>query len=199
MEYDIFVIYYGNNERNYNRYKSKVKFIEKRKGSKFQNLKYLLEKKPEILENYDYFFIVDDDIIMSTSDINNMFFVADKYKLSICGPAFRPGSKISHGVTKQKSNTLLSYTNFVEVNTPLFDRKSLQNLMKYLDPKLIGWGIDFLYIWCNGIHRKNAYAIVHSVGCINPHERHKGNRRELNLVKGCGNRKENMGRLCEEN
>ena len=39
--FDIWVIYYGDNDANYLRYKSKVDFIEKRKGSKFQNFYYL--------------------------------------------------------------------------------------------------------------------------------------------------------------
>ena len=40
INYDIYIIYYGNNETIFNKYKSKVKFIEKRKGSKFQIFKY---------------------------------------------------------------------------------------------------------------------------------------------------------------
>ena len=41
MNYHIYAIYYGNNEDIYNKYKSKIKFIRKRKGSKFQNFKYI--------------------------------------------------------------------------------------------------------------------------------------------------------------
>ena len=46
MQFDIYAIYYGDNEAVYNTYKDNknVKFIEKRKGSKFQNFKYSSEK-----------------------------------------------------------------------------------------------------------------------------------------------------------
>ena len=40
QNYDIYVIYYGDSDEKYNFYKEKVKFIEKRKGSKFQNFYY---------------------------------------------------------------------------------------------------------------------------------------------------------------
>jgi hypothetical protein len=183
MNYDIYVIYYGDNNILYNRYKRKVNFIEKRKGSKFQNFKYFYEKYPEIINDYEYFFILDDDIIINVKDINNMFKLARDYNLSICGPSFSPIGKISHSITKNKSNILLTYTNFVEVNTPLYNKKALDNLMKVLDSTLIGWGIDYLSILCNGIDRSDAYAIVHSIKCINPHENNKKNKtRELNLI-----------------
>jgi hypothetical protein len=50
----------------------------------------------------------------------------------------------------------------------LLNKNALHNLMKYMIPELIGWGIDFLAIWANGITKKNKYAIIHSVKCINP-------------------------------
>jgi len=183
MDYDIYVIYYGDDENIFTRYKSKVHYIEQRKGSKFQNFKYFYEKNIEIINKYDYFFILDDDIVIDVNSINNMFKIASKYNLSICGPAFLESSKHSHKILKQKKDITLVYTNFVEVNTPLFNKNSLQNLMKWLDNSLIGWGIDFLYIWANGLNKKTDYAIIHSIGCINPYEVNKKNlNRELQLI-----------------
>ena len=110
--------------------------------------------------------------------------MSKKYKLSICQPAFiKEHSKISHKITEVEPNVILKYTNFVEVNTPVFDKKSLLNLMKYYHPSLIGWGIDYLYIWANGFHKTNKYAIIDSIKCINPQDIKKNNKRELNKIK----------------
>ena len=185
MNYDVYVIYYGDNEDNYEKYKSKVNFIKKRKGSKFQNFKYFYETYPEIINNYEYFFIIDDDIIIDVNNINNMFEIAREYNLSICGPSFLNSSKITYPISKQNPKRLLTYTNFVEVNVPLFNKNSLDNLMKYLDYSLIGWGIDYLAMWCNGIDKKKDYAIIHSISCINPYEKDKKIKnieRELYLI-----------------
>ena len=56
--------------------------------------------------------------------------------------------------------------------------------MEKLDYSLIGWGIDFLYIICNGIEKKKAYAIIHKVICENPKDIDKlNNKREVaNMV-----------------
>ena len=60
--------------------------------------------------------------------------------------------------------------------------------MVYYDPVLIGWGIDYLYIWANGLEHKNKYALIDSISCINPHDNNKNNKRELNNVKNVHNR-----------
>jgi len=178
--YDIYAIYYGNNNVNFNLYQSKVDFIEKRKGSKFQNFHYFYNKNPEIINKYDRFFILDDDIIFTSDDINKMFDISKKYDLVICGPTFKKkGSKISHGITIQQKDKYLRYVNFIEVNVPLFNRVAIDNLMKYYDPVLIGWGVDYLAIWANGQNSKDKYALVDAVSCINPHDKKKNNKREL--------------------
>jgi len=191
LNYDIYVIYYGDNEDTFNQYKSKVKFIEKRKGSKFQNFKYFYDTYPDIINQYDRFFILDDDIIISVEDIKNMFKLSRQYKLDICAPSFSTNGYISHAITKHKPDTFLTYTNFIEVNTPLFSKNALDNLMNILDYSLIGWGIDFLFIWCNGIDKQKSYAIIHSIQCVNPHAHDKKvKERELYRVKDCMKREQ---------
>jgi len=197
--YDIFVVYYGEDEKNFLRYESKVQFITKRKGSKFQNFHFLFQHYFDLISTYDYFFILDDDIIISASDIHEMFAIAEKYNLSICGPSFLPESKISFPETIHKKDIFLEYTNFVEVNVPLFSKSALFNLMKVYNPILIGWGIDLLYIWCNGSDKKEDYAIIHKITCINPVDDVKpGGKRELELIKNWETREKIWLNYAEE-
>ena len=73
--------------------KTYVDKIWKRKGTKFQNFNYIYNNYKNDIMNYERFFIVDDDIIMSTNDINNLFDISKKYDLWICQPSFVPESK----------------------------------------------------------------------------------------------------------
>jgi hypothetical protein len=59
--------------------------------------------------------------------------------------------------------------------------------MNILPYDLIGWGIDMLYIWVNGIDKEKSYAIVHSVQCINPRYEDKkiNTSRELEKIHNC--------------
>jgi hypothetical protein len=179
--YDIWVVYYDNNNTKYNQYKNKVDRIWKRKGSKFQNFNYIYNRYYDYLIKYDRIYIVDDDIIMNTDQINELFNTSEKYDLWICQPAFLPESKYSHKITLQQ-NDLLRYTNFIELGVPLFSLEALKKFMKYYDNSLIGWGIDYLYIWANGNNVKNKYAIIDSIPCINPHDEAKQGKRELNKI-----------------
>lgn len=193
--YDVYVIYYGDNEDIYNKYKSKVDFIEKRKGSKFQNFHYLYNNNPELINQYERFFILDDDIIFNTNSINEMFALSKQYDLWICGPTFKAdgNSKISWGLTIHQKNHLLRYTNFVEVNTPLFNKFALDKLMKIYDPELIGFGIDFLYTHAialdvdESIYKKKI-ALIDKITCINPLDDKKNNSRELYKIKNAHDR-----------
>ena len=184
--YDVWVVYYGENEKKYQKYSDKVDYIEKRKGSKFQNFSHIYRTKD--LSQYDRFFILDDDIIISTYDINKMFMISEKLKLKICAPSFDLQSKISWRVTIQQPEYYFKYTNWVEVNTPLFTKEALKKLMDVYDDKLIGWGIDYLYIWANGVEEKTSFGIIHNVSCTNPPDSAKGGKRELQKIDGCNNR-----------
>lgn len=182
--YDIWAVYYDDNEQNYEKYKSMVDRIWNFKGSKFQNFYKIYKSYYNELMNYDRFLIIDDDIIMNTDDINNLFLISSQFNLDICQPAFIKGkSKISHLITTAEDNVFMKYVNFIEVNTPLFSKKALLNLMKCYDPSLIGWGIDYLYMWANDLNSKNKFAIIDSIQCINPHDVKKNNKRELTKIK----------------
>uniref|UniRef100_A0A6C0DT90 Glycosyltransferase n=1 Tax=viral metagenome TaxID=1070528 RepID=A0A6C0DT90_9ZZZZ len=189
--YDIYVVYYGDSDERWNRYKAKVKYAERRKGSKFQNFYHVYTHMAELVSEYDYVFILDDDILISPKDINAMFHIAEQYDLLICQPAFENRSIISHPITKRSRGILLAYTNFVEVNVPLYSRAALAKLMSLYDTSLIGWGVDYLSVFANGIAHTDRYAIVHSIGCSNPTLKDKGLvDRELELIPDWDKRKE---------
>ena len=168
--YDVWCVYYGNHESTFNMYGTLVDKIWQRKGSKFQNFHYIYTNYRKLLDQYDRFFIVDDDIIISTNDINKLFDISIKYDLWVCQPSFtyHENCKISHPITMHIPNNLLRYTNFVEVNTPVFSKDALHKFMVYYDPILIGYGIDFFYMWVLGLDKEDKYAIIDSIQCINP-------------------------------
>ena len=189
--YDIMVVYYGNNHDKYEEYKNSSEYIFQRKGSKFQNFHYIYTHHKELLDKYDRFFVLDDDIIISSSDINNMFAISEKYDLWICGPTFplTKSCRISHRITISRNTNTLRYVNFIEVNVPLLNSYAVDKLMELYDESLIGWGIDYLYIWACGINVKNN-ALIDSVRCINPHNETKKDGRELHKIKNAYNRAE---------
>lgn len=190
QEFDLFVVYYGDDDERFERYRQQARWIIRRKGSKYQNFHHFYHANPEIVGRYRRFFILDDDLAFDGGHaaINRMFAVARRYRLAICGPSFISDGKVSHDINAHRPGVARAYTNFVEVNAQLFSRPALDRLMRWLTPELIGWGIDFLATWANGMDRQRDYAVVHEVRCWNPHDHDRDHRRELDLIPGVNQR-----------
>mgnify|MGYP003113492915 CR=1 FL=1 len=170
-EYDVFVIYYGSEEKNFLKYSKKVDYIEKRKGDKWQNFHYLYTTQHDKIQEYDRIFFLDDDIIITTEDINKMFKLSLECNLKICQPSFALGSEIGWDINTSNPNYFLRYTNFVENNSCLMTKDSINKFMEIYDPKLVSFGVDYIYMVANGVEDiKNLkkFAIIDNIQCINP-------------------------------
>ena len=167
--YDIFICYYGE-EENINKYEEYSDFYFKRKGSKIQNFYYIWQNNFGNIKDYKNFYIVDDDIIIETDQINELFKLFRDLDVWILQPSFadNENSKISHGITKQNTNCRYRFTNFVEINTPFFSNYSISKCMDNYNPLLTGYGIDILFLYTLGIEREDKYVIVDYISCINP-------------------------------
>ena len=190
--YDIWIVYYGENNDNYNKYKKIVDFIIKGKGSKFQNFYRLWKLYKKYLIQYERVWLVDDDIEINTKEINELFKLAETYDFWVCQPAFTKDSQISHDITVKVENSFFRYVNFIECGVPLLSRKSLIKFMEYYDPKLIGWGIDYFMIWILGQNEKDKYAIIDSISCKNPFAQEKKNNQQREHTKIKNSEKEQL-------
>jgi len=192
--FDVFLVYYGKSAAQYESYRKQFRWVTRRRGSKIQNFYEMVYKRhKEIVDASDYILLLDDDITFEggAEDITNLFEISRFFSLSIAMPALRNGSRISHPATRYtyRPDLILKYTNFVEISAALFSRKALKKTMELYDPKLIGWGVDYLALCANGLEKKKAYAVIHSVPAMNPSVRNVTNKRELSLLPGWNFRK----------
>jgi hypothetical protein len=180
-EYDIYVCYYGS--RIDRPYESYADYYVESKGSKFQNFYKLWQSDPKLLD-YERYFILDDDVVIHTAEINRLFNIHETLDLWLLQPAFKFGEgKLSHPITEQQTKTSkgLRFVNFIEVTAMMFDKGSLEKCMTIYDPILVGFGIDWLFLWHLGYVYRNKYAIIDDIPCINPVE--EDARREINILQ----------------
>jgi hypothetical protein len=195
--YDLFICYYGDKENKYSKYSD---FYVERKGSKFQNFKYFWDNDDR-LQNYDYYFIVDDDITIDSININKLFEYSIKYDLWISQPSFdssQNNSLINHKITQNIKNSTLRYTNFIEVNSMCFSKWAISECMKIYDNSLVGWGIDWLFIWHLGKDKEDKYAIIDDILCINPRVRYGTVIKEIDKLQHYRDRFLNWKRLARK-
>jgi len=172
--YDVWVVYYGDDDEYFNKIKDKVEFAEKRKGDKWQNLYYVWNKYTKELSNYKRIFSLDDDIIFKTEDINEMFEIHEQCDLWICQPSFdvKAGSRLGWPFNAHDPNFFLRYSNFVENNSPLMLRKCLEKFFEIYNPdELDPHGTDWIYMYANGVREeenKKRFAVIDKIKCVNP-------------------------------
>lgn len=189
--FDIIGVYYGDRAEPLVNKKT-FSIVYKKKGGKFQNFCYFYTHKPEIFRKAQYIAILDDDIIINTLQINEMFQIMKEFGLTVGTPSFSDQGKISHWITRHQPDRVLTFTNFIEMNVPIFDQSVLPMLTQPSSLSvctLTGYGIDHIYM--NLLQNRNhRFAVVHKIVCINPHDEHKPDKkREIDKLQPTHQRK----------
>jgi len=154
-----------------NLHRSDADYYFQIKGGKFPNLQKVYFDNRNILKQYDAVWVADDDIIIDTQSINELFLTLAEKSLTLLQPSFRATGKVSFPITRQRLLTSLRYTNFVEMTCPVFKTDFLIKFLEVFDPALVGWGTDWWFL--NLITAEDKVAISDQVSCINPYDRFK--------------------------
>jgi len=193
--FDLWITYYGDIP---GRYADISHFYNERKGSKFQNLFFLYQNYRELICHYDSIMLMDDDILITAGQINQLFKIRNKYNLWLLQPALTPRGRISWPITIARRTNILRYTDFIEMTCPLFKRAKLDIFMHKYDPELIGYGCDFAFLDAIGNENGNKVAVIDSVVCKNPHTSKKGGIREIDKLKSMSIRIKNWNIIKEK-
>lgn len=164
-DFDLILIYYGDNNDIYNDYKKDSLICIKNKGNFFPLVKKFIDDNIDIINKYDYIWLPDDDISISTNQINNLFKISSKYDIFICQPSVKSDFDITYKITEPVENNILRYTNFVECMAPLFNTDILMLLYDDFEISESGWGLDIS--WYKRLnYPKNKIAIIDDVTMI---------------------------------
>jgi hypothetical protein len=159
-KFDIFLIYYGDNDLIFNKYSKQISNIHREKGQKYYLLKSFINKNINLISNYKYIWLPDDDLMINVESINNLFDISNQYMLSLSQPSMI--GYVSHEITKPIVDNILRYTNFVEVISPLMNIDTLFLLKDTFDINKSAWGLD--YLWSKLLnYPKDKIAIIDKV------------------------------------
>ena len=138
-KFDLHLIVYDN---SYEIFKSDTPFITQSEGYKFKLVYDYLINNPHFIDQYKYFYVPDDDILIDTNNIHKLFWYMEQYKLAIAQPAIA-NSYCSHSHILKRPNSKIRCTNFVEIMQPCFSRDALKKVQFTFNESKSGWGIDF--------------------------------------------------------
>lgn len=167
---DLFVNYYGEGYL-LGQLKNYAKYVSVKKTTKFPALHnaYFVSD----IKNYDYILVFDDDCIVESGNLLDIIKTMDKHNLKIASPCHSRKGKISHSImTHRAGNHIFRYTNFIEMNFPIFSKSALHDYMSVYDGSLCGWGNDWWYLSVLNSDKIKNTAILDSVSVINTHKTH---------------------------
>lgn len=143
INYDICLIYYGDNELNKNEFRQDCKYFFSDKGEKYHLIKKYLENSEIKILDYDYVWLPDCDVSITPEEINELFDLNKKYDLWVSQPAMN--GYVSHDITYPISSNVLRYTSFVEILAPLFKTEILLKIKDTFLDNYSGHGLDFVW------------------------------------------------------
>lgn len=144
-EFDVCLMFYHQEIKDPSLYNS-VEHFYHLKDFKFRMIHTLLTTEaPHLLNDYDYFYFIDDDIAMDTSDINRMFALSQTFNTWISQASLSHNSFCSWPIFKNKPNCMIRFVGQVEVMAPLFNRTALQRCLVSFNENKSSWGLDSVW------------------------------------------------------
>jgi len=175
---DLFVNFYGDDRSQLKTIQNYSHYSSLHKTTKFPALKKIYNISG--IDKYRNVFVFDDDCIVKSGDLLSLIDIMNKYDLKIISPSHSKEHKWSHRIMlTHEGDHVFRYTNFIEMNFPVFSQGCLQRYMEIYDGELLGWGNDWWYLNMLGFSHKldpsgnKVCGIVDSVCVCNPHNHEK--------------------------
>ena len=137
-DFDLHLLIY---DGSYSKFCNDTDFIACDAGYKMDMTYRYLHRHPDLLDKYEYIFLMDDDIEMSTEEVNKLFGIMKQYHLRIAQPSLVM-SYYTYRHTANHPLCILRYTNFVEMMIPCFSKEALLLVLPTFQKKIRGCGIE---------------------------------------------------------
>lgn len=130
-------------------------------GLKFPALYELIHGQEQLIRQYDYIWLPDEDLLCGCQDINRLFDICRREDLDLAQPALTHDSYFSHPITLHNSSFRLRRTTFVEIMAPCFSSDALWHLLPTMNENVSGWGLD--HIWPVLLGEDSSVAILDEI------------------------------------
>ena len=141
------------------KYRNGSDYYFEAKGFKFEITKDAIDANADLVRQYDFIWLPDNDLAISTNKINALFHLCRDYNLELAQPAVR-NNFVTHTTTIRRPHCILRYVNFVELMCPMFSKASLFQVLDTFKLNRSEFGID--WIWAERLKSKRI-AIIDAV------------------------------------
>ena len=173
--WDLVVAYYDEDDDKFAEICKLSSYAFRTKGSKFQNIKKLVTEHPRFFDRYSYVWVCDNDILMSSSQIDEAFDITERLGFWVAQPALSAESRNGHWIIFFSGPSWdYRIVNYVELSTPIFHRDKLIEFLAVYDDSLVGAGIEYWYADFFKADEFGRFAVIDKVQVVNPRYTVKG-------------------------
>jgi hypothetical protein len=160
--YDVAIVNYDRHQSDYNLVKQCV-YYDTFSTFKYPGIELMFSDDPRLLR-YEYFFMPDEDIYLSSEQISELFTKMRTLNLDLAQPSIEDSSVSfpSWNLFTHRRDLDFIPTNFVEVMCPCFSHSALLKCLPTFPKSRSGWGLDLVWPSLIGNNRSNM-GIINSI------------------------------------
>lgn len=164
---------------------------------KYPALYNVIDNNQWILETYDYVFMPDDDVVLSTDNINTLFDWASHEFVHLSQPSIT-SKNFTWPITLNDPSCKHRWVKMVEIMCPMFSNFALNRCWKSFIESSSGWGLDA--VWAKLINY-NKIAVCDLVIASHEKPMNEGGGRlyeKLRKEKGINDPRQEMQQLLQK-
>lgn len=164
---------------------------------KYPALYSVIENNQWIIENYDYIFMPDDDVLLTTDQINELFDWASFARPHLAQPSITD-KNFTWPITLQQKDCIHRWVKMVEIMCPMFSNYALNRCWRTFNESYSGWGLDA--VWAKLLNY-NKIAVCDTVLASHEKPMNEGGGRlyeKLRLEKNINDPRQEMQKLLQK-
>lgn len=130
-------------ENDYSR--DPARYFHDAKGGKFQGVADFLSKNPGVIDDYDYFWLFEDDLYLPRESLQNVLRFLEAFPASLVGPTTTYYSYYAHVIGIQNTNFVARAVDFVDLMAPIMSRNFIKEALPYFSSTFSAWGQEWLW------------------------------------------------------
>jgi hypothetical protein len=127
-------------------------------GGKFEGFKALFDAHPRLVQSYDYFWLIDDDLYLPHETILMVRKLLAVFRFALAAPALSYTSFFSWPINIRNDRLLFRGTDFVEIMAPIMSRAFLATCLPHFGENRSGWGQEWL--WRQFLRERGFFAAI---------------------------------------
>ncbi len=135
-----------------------ARFFHQYSGGKLPGVKDFFDTHPSIIEEYDYFWLFEDDLTLPFGSLRMVLKLLACFPFALSTPALTPESIMGYMINMTNSRFLFRGTDFVEQMMPIMSRDFLRAAMPAFNDNYSGFGQEWL--WQKLLKERQTFAVI---------------------------------------